>query len=1544
VVDLAISYIHVSPGKGGVSAAYIERGTYQDKNNRKFNYLNAGNNDVIASGVILPKGADSKFSDWKVLWLEHEKKEKRKDARISRNQIIALPKELNHEQMEEIIKRWCKEKWTRHGVATHYALHLGHGENQNPHAHIVITTRRIYGNEFDKYKATDLEPNFRGANSFIINKDNWHHQWTNFQNQYFKEIGLDLKVDKDGAIGQKHEGYTRENYDQSKLNKAIKKQNFHLLKDVEVCLEVLTQKDSVFTEKDLFKMLKKAGFSGNELKDQVEKVLSSEKVLALKNPETKRLTRFYTTDEVRLLEEKIEGYREKIEGFKHREVKIKAQNKTGLSLEQEKAYKMACGSGFSVIQGRAGVGKSYVLGEIRKSHEQKGYNVVALAPTNAVVRDLKLSGFKEAHTIFSATEKLKNQYYRLGNQSRVKNDKDGRIKRWGRNTLVVVDEAAMVDTKSYGELLSQVRRSGAKIVLAGDDRQLSAIERGGMFSRFSEKGQSVIIEKVRRQSGWQKTASEELSKGNFEKGLKMYAEKGKVHFCENTKSARSALVSQWKADFEKDKNKDRFVYAATNKEVAALNFEIRQFLAQKGHVQDGFAFRVGKKRDYFYKKLDSVSLERDLKLKNGTVLKKGLVGTVLKTHPSKSSEKWLSVQFGEEKVKLLVKGNLKPSRLNEKEILVGTGDKIVFTENVKSKGIVNGSRAKVLEAGEDKLRVKLENGKTLNFNPQKFSGFDLGYAGTVYKGQGKTNEAAYALYDSPYAWHFKTSYVGLTRHKTDFHLFAGRDKAKNCEELAQKMCKNDLNKSSLDYEALKIDRELVKGLKNVREGFTERFFKEKGVDIEGVFQKMTDKTLYRKSLELEKEAFKGFQPLKQTYLSLKIKKAKNHENWFKKGPFLEAKNLLSAYSEEMKKESKAQVKEYKNNILKLNKLKPVKMMGNLTKQEMKLEASAFRKVDLGKYLTENGFKKSEKPGVFETPPSKGGAELKVYKMKSGHYGFSDLKNPEIKGSIIDYKMIYEERTFINACETLRDEFKGNLKNLFKAEQASLTDKKEQKIDLDALKSKDLKAYLLQWEGFREVKGDKSKIERGEDEKLVITQKPSGHFTYFNVKDSSDRGTIFDYHLKRKEINFKEAAEKVQYRIGEGGMSVFMGNKNYVPPKMQAEKKSYEDLKVKWNEMESGYSAYLSKERGLSNKIYESDRFKGRIKLDDRKNVIFGSFDKEDKLVGFERRNRDFKSFEKGSSKALWASNRGKNDKVLVISESAIDALSYAQLKNEKKNGIKNHRFLATGGTWGKMAEERLILEIKSFNSKNITLAMDNDPAGQTFNEKLSTLIKTHAPEAKIHIQLPKSKDWNQDLKESLGLDKVPYFEKMKIAKELYKSERFEGTFKADGDGIKWKSTDGKMVTSQDIKEGKAVWRSSGSGKNHELSVVRTPEEAFCRQMCNNGKTHYIALGDNLNEVSDKQIKNIVEYADINNLQIRFSFPMKGGNDKFYERLEFEADKKAVRTDMPFADSCDWKSRFNGELNKFKSDFPKQKPIPGLSYEMNQRSRGYGISR
>jgi hypothetical protein len=64
---------------------------------------------------------------------------------------------------------------------------------------------------------------------------------------------------------------------------------------------------------------------------------------------------------------------------------------------------------------------------------------------------------------------------------------------WNGRTAVMVDEAAMIDTMMMAVLTAYAQEAGAKLILVGDDRQLSSIDRGGMFGVLGQCGRLLEI-------------------------------------------------------------------------------------------------------------------------------------------------------------------------------------------------------------------------------------------------------------------------------------------------------------------------------------------------------------------------------------------------------------------------------------------------------------------------------------------------------------------------------------------------------------------------------------------------------------------------------------------------------------------------------------------------------------------------------------------------------------------------------------------------------------------------------------------------------------------------------------------------------------------------------------------------------------------------------------------------------------------------------------------------------------------------------------------
>lgn len=94
-------------------------------------------------------------------------------------------------------------------------------------------------------------------------------------------------------------------------------------------------------------------------------------------------------------------------------------------------------------------------------------------------------------------------------------------------------------------------------------------------------------------------------------------------------------------------------------------------------------------------------------------------------------------------------------------------------------------------AWDDRTALLVDGGETVSFDPAKFDQWGHGYAGTVYRGQGKTQLEVLALYDNPAGWNARAAYVGMTRHKAEVRLYVGRDMAANREVLARRMSRAD---------------------------------------------------------------------------------------------------------------------------------------------------------------------------------------------------------------------------------------------------------------------------------------------------------------------------------------------------------------------------------------------------------------------------------------------------------------------------------------------------------------------------------------------------------------------------------------------------------------------------------------------------------------------------------------------------------------------------------------------------------------------------------
>ena len=204
-----------SRAKGGCatrSAAYNERGVMSDeRTGDRFDFQSHRQPGDIALGVLLPESAPTAYRDPRVLWNAAEAAEKRKDAQVAREVVIALPKEGGPADWTVLATRFAETHFVSKGVAVQVDIHAPDAEVPNPHAHFLVTTRRLTPEGFEAKKARDLDPEMVTAKgrAFVSDGARWGELWRQEQDQYFRDQGLSLRVDPIQAQPERHLGPKR---------------------------------------------------------------------------------------------------------------------------------------------------------------------------------------------------------------------------------------------------------------------------------------------------------------------------------------------------------------------------------------------------------------------------------------------------------------------------------------------------------------------------------------------------------------------------------------------------------------------------------------------------------------------------------------------------------------------------------------------------------------------------------------------------------------------------------------------------------------------------------------------------------------------------------------------------------------------------------------------------------------------------------------------------------------------------------------------------------------------------------------------------------------------------------------------------------------------------------------------------------------------------------------------------------------------------------------------------------------------------------------
>jgi len=334
----------------------------------------------------------------------------------------------------------------------------------------------------------------------------------------------------------------------------------------------------------------------------------------------------------------------------------------------------------------------------------------------------------------------------------------------------ILDEAGKLGNKPLLELLKLAEIKGAKVILAGDSSQLPSVERGGVFKAFCERYGSEGLEDIQRQKDESsRSMAKNLAKGEIGEALDKLSNRGSLSWSLTKKEAIENLVLKWAGD-HRDKDSGKVLGKDSSLIIASTNDEVRVLNEMVRLVRRG----------------------------RGEI-----------------SEQEFACQTA------------------HGTIYVSVGDRLEFRKNDRELGVTNGMSGVLMKAEKTRFSVAIqENGKKtriVSFNPEEYHRFQLGYASTCSRAQGRTVQNAYVLH-SPHL-NKQMAYVGLTRHVEDVHYFVSKEEALNLSDLKRKALRDGSKATTLEYthtrevegrSLLKKREHVIQELKD-SESFSKRF-------------------------------------------------------------------------------------------------------------------------------------------------------------------------------------------------------------------------------------------------------------------------------------------------------------------------------------------------------------------------------------------------------------------------------------------------------------------------------------------------------------------------------------------------------------------------------------------------------------------------------------------------------------------------------------------------------------------------------------------------
>ncbi|HHT0594798.1 TPA: MobF family relaxase [Legionella anisa] len=421
---------------------------------------------------------------------------------------------------------------------------------------------------------------------------------------------------------------------------------------------------------------------------------------------------------------------------------------------------------YLAIQGYAGVAKTSMLSEAKLLVEAQGYELRGITVASSAAYELQEKAG------------IKTDVFPLVHQE-LKNAPTASLSK----TLFIVDEASMLSSHQGHELMKQIERTHARLVLVGDKAQLPSVNAGRIFGLTQEYGieNAVMDEIVRQKNTVLKEAVIAATKGNVKEAL----DKLEVKECATHEERIAWIANHWLSLPQKARD-DTLLFAPTHAYREEITHLIRDGLKKEEILKkEGFCQTILQAKKIepiqqrfiaYYEKGNIVRFNEDCKKNN---IKSGDYYTVGEISKKNRQDNVLPLidQYGkliQFKLNSLPKykthtapfeRTIELYQAKSLELLVG--DKVMWTRNFKSNNLRNGQCATLHEIKENDLIFITKEGHQLILEKTHpaLKHLDYSYVLTNYKVQGK---------DAPYGIGLMESYHRFGSTLNNFYVQISR--------------------------------------------------------------------------------------------------------------------------------------------------------------------------------------------------------------------------------------------------------------------------------------------------------------------------------------------------------------------------------------------------------------------------------------------------------------------------------------------------------------------------------------------------------------------------------------------------------------------------------------------------------------------------------------------------------------------------------------------------------------------------------------------------